>query len=199
LDVYGREIPLEGIVLIVAVALILYSAEAIYAGNQTLAAATAYSKPENIIAEVGAATGAISLFILWYRGRPRLSVEIASADHTNVSASNLSGTQLSMNVIIKNQSDSPTTIYKAAMEIKGTSLSEVFELGSSSRSFPYVGRGVIVLGHDVVAIPLVFNFTSELSARQGCCLKLWHTHGTMQIPMTSVLKQENRTSDGSSR
>jgi hypothetical protein len=89
-------------------------------------------------------------------------------------------------------SDTATTVFKVDMTTKmGTNeMRETFELGAApSESFPYVARGVMILGHDIVELPAFFNFSGvNFPQRQPCDISVWHTHGPVRVSIDSILK-----------
>lgn len=145
------------------------------------------ASPENalssngLVAWIGAVTGSLSLFLLWYRGRSKLNIQIIGSEHDYVDSSNFSGTTISTSVRIRNTGDAPTTIFKVELTVEneGAFFSETFSLSNiSSDAFPYVARGVPVLGHDAVEIPIYFNFSSlRLPEKKDFFIHIWHTHG----------------------
>lgn len=147
---------------------------------------------KDVVALVGAGTGIFSLFLHWYRGLPRLKVEVVGSDHNLVSATNFSGTTVSLGLRIKNTSDTATSVFKADVKTRtGTEeMTETFELGvASSDSFPYVARGVMILGHEIVEVPMFFNFAGvNFPQKQTCDIRVWHTHGCVRVSVDSILK-----------
>jgi len=174
-----------GLAVIVALVLLLVFLS-LASPNRTETVSSRGFGPDSAIALLAAVPGVISLAILIYKGWPRIAIEVVTCSHQTVSSSNLNGTSMSIDILVRNKSDSPTTLYKAVISVNN--ISQTFDLGLSTRTFPYVARGTVVLGHDIIGIPLFFNFEgSTFPVSQACDLVLWHAHGRKLIHLTSVL------------
>lgn len=146
----------------------------------------------NPVAWIGVITGAIGTIlgvVNLLRERPCLSIELLECSHVSVSSGNFSGTMVSVSIRISNKGDRSTAAFKAEMtcRIDGKPFTETFPLNApSSNVFPYVVRGIVVLEHETVEVPLVFNFANtKFAENQPCKIRLWHTHGSPEIDATS--------------
>lgn len=146
------------------------------------------------VAWIGAITGIISLILgclslllHWLRGRPNLKIEIARCDYRIIDATNFTGLALSADVRISNTSSAATSLFRAEASTTSDNqtLTEQFPVGGASKkAFPYFARGLMILGHDTVHVPMIFQFNNlRFSGPQNFMFRFWHTHGRVDLTM----------------